>query len=422
MSDDRPQRALLVSVRLKDQPMELAEESLAELENLARTLDFEVVGKELQSRQSPDPRSFLGTGKLEEVKEIAEELEADLMLFDHELSPNQGKYLERYLDRMVIDRTQLILEIFIDHAKTPEAKAQVELAQLKYMLPRLVGMWAHLDREKGGIGASRGTGEKQINIDRNLIRTRIAKLEKTLKQANKDRAVQAKRRQNCYQASLVGYTNAGKTTLMHEVSGLEQTGEDKLFATLESRTRKLEGFSNPDLLLSDTVGFIQNLPHGLVASFRSTLSVVRDADLLLHVADASSPILEQHLATTFSVLEEIGAAEIPQILVFNKADLVEDPERLLWLKGRYPGSLVVSCFDKNSQEELRQAIEEHFSKNFICQELLVPYNRSGWVNRVHQLAQVQSQDYEEEGVRLIYRTTAANQRMLETLMQDQETS
>ncbi|MDT8446748.1 MAG: GTPase HflX [bacterium] len=415
-----PQRALLVSVHIKGEDLSLAEESLKELENLALTLDFEVVGQVIQSRSSPDSRTFLGQGKLEEIQQLAESAEANLLIVDHELSPNQGKNLEREMGFMVIDRTQLILEIFFDHAKTPEAKAQVELAQLKYMLPRLVGMWAHLDREKGGIGASRGTGEKQINIDRTIIRNRIAKLEKILRQAQKDRGVQSKSRRDCYQVAIVGYTNAGKTTLMHELSGLNQTGENKLFATLESRTRQLEGFSNPDLLLSDTVGFIQNLPHGLVASFRSTLSVVREADLLMHVADANSPILSQHLETTFNVLGEIGAGEVPQILVFNKADLVTDPERLVWLKSRYPGSIAVSSFDREGLAQLLKLIQGHFAKNFISQELLIPYNRSEWVNRVHQLAQVKSQAYEEEGVRITYRTTAANQKMLESLMRNQE--
>lgn len=415
-------KALLLSVHLKSKDLWSAEQSLLELEALARTLGIEVAAKEIQSRDSPDPRTFVGQGKLEEVKQIIEDQEIDLVIFDHDLSPNQGKHLERALEMMVLDRTQLILEIFFDHAKTPEAKAQVEVAQLEYMLPRLVGMWAHLDREKGGIGASRGTGEKQINIDRTLIRNRISKLEKVLAQAQKDRGVQGKQRQNCFQVALTGYTNAGKTTLMHQISELEEVGEDKLFATLESRTRKLPGFSHPELLLTDTVGFIQNLPHGLVASFRSTLSVVRDADLLLHVVDASNPNLEQHLETTFKVLEEIKADQVPQLLVFNKADLVEDPSRLVWLKSRYPGCLTVSSFSQEDLAALLERIKEHFSKNYISQETLIPYALSKWVNRYFELTEVLSQTFEEEGVRLVYKTTLGNQKILDALIRQQEVS
>jgi len=416
-TEEAQKRALLVGVHLKQEPMNFAEASMLELENLARTLEIKVEASELQSKDRYDPKTFVGPGKLDEIKAILEDRDIDMVIFDHELSPNQGKNIEKLLSVMVLDRTQLILEIFLDHAKTPEAKAQVELAQLKYMLPRLVGMWAHLDREKGGIGASRGAGEKQVNIDRTLVRQRIGKLEAVLQQAQKDRKVQSKQRRNCYQVAFTGYTNAGKTTLMNQISKLDKPGEDKLFATLESRTRKLEGYTNPELLLSDTVGFIQNLPHSLVASFRSTLSVVCEADLLLHVVDATSLILPQHLDTTLKVLKEIGASKVPQLLVFNKVDLLDSPEHLVWLNSRYPGSLAVSSFDADSTQALLGQIEEFFAKNYISEEVLIPYDRQKWVNQYHELTEVKSQAFEEEGVRIVYRATHTNQKILDAMRQ-----
>ena len=278
-----------MALHLKSDRLDDTLDSLQELSSLAVTLGFKLIGSEVQSRSTPDSKSYIGGGKLKEIKEIIKEEKVDIVLFDNELSPNQGKYIEGFLDCMVWDRTQVILEIFANHARTPESRDQVELAQLKYMLPRLVGLWAHLDREKGGISASRGTGEKQINIDRKLIRSRITRLENALKKVEKERGVQSKRRAECFQVGVVGYTNAGKTSLINRLTGAELLSEDKLFATLESATRILPSETKPDVLISDTVGFIRNLPHNLIASFRSTLSVVRDADLLLHVVDASSP-------------------------------------------------------------------------------------------------------------------------------------
>jgi len=416
-TEETVKRAILVGVHLKQEPLKLAEASMDELANLARTLSIEVNEIVLQSKDRYDSKTFVGTGKLEELKAILDETGVKTVIFDHELSPNQGKNIEKVLEVMVLDRTQLILEIFLDHAKTPEAKAQVEVAQLKYMLPRLVGMWAHLDREKGGIGASRGAGEKQVNIDRTLVRQRISKLERVLEQSQLDRTIQAKQRENCYQVAFTGYTNAGKTTLMNQISKLDREGEDKLFATLDSRTRKLEGFTNPELLLSDTVGFIQNLPHGLVASFRSTLSVVCNADLLLHVVDATSPVLPQHLETTLKVLKEIGADEVPQLLVFNKIDLLSDPAHLVWLNSKYPGCLTVSSFDEVGLKVLVEKIQDFFTKNYISQEVLIPYDRQKWVNRYHELTEVKSQEFEEEGVRISYRATQTNQKILDAMRQ-----
>ncbi|OGG94743.1 MAG: GTPase HflX [Candidatus Lambdaproteobacteria bacterium RIFOXYD2_FULL_50_16] len=416
-NQEAPKQVFLAAVHLKQQDLVECQRSMVELAALADTLGFVVVGQEIQSRDRPDGKGYLGKGKLAEIKERYEVEPFDILILDHDLSPNQGRFLEQYFGTMVIDRTQLILEIFADHAQTPEARAQVELAQLKYMLPRLVGMWAHLDREKGGISASRGTGEKQVTTDRNIIRLRISRLEKQLAQVEKDRGVQSKNRQNCLRVALVGYTNAGKTTLMNRLSDLGIEGKDQLFATLESRTRKMDGFFNPEILLSDTVGFIQNLPHSLVASFRSTLAVVRDADLLLHIADAHSPKLQTELRTTFEVLEEIGAHEVPQILVLSKADLVSEPEELVVLRSNHPQAVVLSAFDPEGLARLKASIEEHFANNFVSQEVLIPYNRTSLVNRFHQLAQIEVEEYQETGVWLKYRTTLTNGQILDALLE-----
>src|SRR5210317_1254160 len=318
------ENVFIVALNLKPSPLNETEESLNELEALAETLNLCVMGRVIQSRNSPDQRTFIGKGKLHEVENAIEELGIAVVLFDCELTPKQGQVLEKILGCMVWDRTQVILEIFARHARTSESKVQVELASLEYMMPRLVGMWAHLDRERGGISASRGMGEKQINIDRKIVRTRIGKLKKELEKIVSERQTQKKKRKDCFQIAIIGYTNAGKSTLMNLLTGNNLLTEDRLFATLESTTRILKGVTKPETVISDTVGFIRNLPHGLVASFRSTLDVVKDADLILHVTDASHPLIEEHISTTHDVLKEIGGGNIPAILVLNKSDLIND--------------------------------------------------------------------------------------------------
>jgi GTP-binding protein HflX len=405
-----------VALHLKSDQMDDTLDSLQELSSLAVTLGFKLTGSEIQSRANPDPKSYIGGGKLHEIKDIIKEKKVDIVLFDNELSPNQGKYLESFLDCMVWDRTQVILEIFANHARTPESRDQVELAQLKYMLPRLVGLWAHLDREKGGISASRGTGEKQINIDRKLIRSRITRLENALKKVEKDRGVQSKRRAECFQVGVVGYTNAGKTSLINRLTGADLLSEDKLFATLESATRILPSETKPDVLISDTVGFIRNLPHNLIASFRSTLSVVRDADLLLHVVDASSPNIEQHIETTQMVLKQIQADHIPHILVLNKIDQVQERMDRMILKKTYPDSIAVSALDEEKVELLRECIQEHFAKNFVRECTVLPYSKTDLLSRFYQLGMVEGLEYAEDGIHITYAATLANKLILEDLL------
>jgi GTP-binding protein HflX len=412
------QRVFLVALQLKSEKTENTLDSLQELGSLAKTLGFKLAGKMFQVRSTPDSKSYIGAGKLQEVKDIVRQKKVDIVLFDHELSPNQGKYIESFLDCMVWDRTQVILEIFANHARTPESRDQVALAQLKYMLPRLVGLWAHLDREKGGISASRGTGEKQINIDRKLIRTRITRLEKSLKRIARERSVQSKQRSSCFQIGVVGYTNAGKTSLINRLTGSELLEQDKLFATLESTTRILPTDTKPDLLVSDTVGFIRNLPHNLIASFRSTLAVVMDADMLIHVVDSSSPNIEQHIETTQNVLREIGAEKIPRLLVFNKMDRIEEEMDRMILMKTYPDCIAVSALDPEKVALLKASLKDHFSQLFVRDCTILPYDKGELLSKFYQLGTVEELEYAEDGIHITHATTRVNKNILAEMLKD----
>lgn len=295
---------------------------LEELRLLADTAGAEVVGVLIQARQPSDPAFYIGKGKVEELKCEVERHSANTVIFDNDLSPAQASNLEKHLSVKVIDRSGLILDIFALRAKTREAKVQVELAQLKYLLPRLTRRWTHLSRQEGGIG-TRGPGEMQIEIDRRRIRDRIAHLAGVLKTIEKQRVVSRRKRRGRFKAALVGYTNAGKSTLLNALSGSDVPVEDKLFKTLDSVTRLMKIPEAPDILVSDTVGFIRNLPHDLVASFASTLSEVRDADALIHVADITNPEWEAQIRVVNSVLHDLDVLDTPTLLVFNKIDRLE---------------------------------------------------------------------------------------------------
>jgi len=352
----------------------------------------------VQTRYSPDSRTYIGKGKLEEIKAQLEQHGADLVLFDHDLSPKQGQALEEALDCMVWDRTQLILEIFARHARTSESMVQVELARLQYMLPRVKGLWAHLDRERGGISASRGMGEKQINVDRTIVRNRIRKLQIALKKIACERKTQNKRRSRCFQVGIVGYTNAGKSSLMNLLTRSCLPVEDQLFATLDSCTRVLRGVTKPEILISDTVGFIRNLPHQLVASFRSTLDVLREADLLLHVVDASHAVMPQHIETTLEVLDEIEAADVPRLLVLNKADLLTNEITRIALGINYPQSVLVSAFAPESKELLISRIKQCFQDHFFSQTIKLPYSKSAGLSALYANSIVGEVVYEEDAM------------------------
>jgi GTP-binding protein HflX len=353
------ERALLVSAPLKRPgARRLVGEHLRELEELTDTAGAVVVGDLVQQIDKPHPGTYLGAGKIDELRDKVMETDASLVIFDDELSPSQGKNIEDAIGKRVMDRAELILDIFATRARTAEAKMQVELAQLEYMLPRLTRMWTHLEKFRGGIGM-RGPGETQLETDRRLISHRIKLLRERLQDVQRGRAIQRQSRRGEFKASLVGYTNAGKSSILRALSGQEVFVEDRLFATLDPLTRDVDLGDHSRVLVTDTVGFIRKLPHHLVASFRATLEETRDADLLLHVIDASSPTWEEQRMVVDQVLDELEVNDRPKLLVFNKIDLLAHVE-LLALQERIgnlvPRSVFVSTMTDGGIDPLRRAL------------------------------------------------------------------
>ena len=313
------QRAVVIAVIRDGQPIEQVEEFLGELEFLAETADIDTVRRFTQRLPQPSSRIYVGPGKLEEIAQYCEENEIDVAIFDDELSPSQTRNIEKEMPCRILDRTRLILDIFMSRARTAYAKTQVQLAQYEYMLPRLAGMWTHLERQRGGTGTRGGAGEREIETDRRIVRSRITKLKEELTKIDRQMAVQRSNRGSMVRVALVGYTNVGKSTLMNLISKSEVFAENKLFATLDTTVRKVV-FDNLPFLLSDTVGFIRKLPTQLIESFKSTLDEVREADLLVHVVDISHPNFEEQIDVVKQTLRDIGAGEKPVYLVFNKID------------------------------------------------------------------------------------------------------
>ena len=318
-TDGRGQTAVLVAVMNDRQDETQVTEYLDELEFLAETAGVRTLKRFVQRLANPNSRTFVGEGKLAEIAAYVEENEVDFVIFDDELSPSQIRNLDKVFSRKIYDRTSLILEIFAQRATTAYAKTQVELAQCQYLLPRLTGMWTHLERQRGGTGTRGGAGEREIETDRRIVRDRISRLKEQLKKIDKQMAVQRSNRGQLVRVALVGYTNVGKSTIMNLISKSEVFAENKPFATLDTTVRKVV-LDNLPFLLSDTVGFIRKLPHQLVESFKSTLDEVREADLLLHVVDISHPNFEEQIAVVKETLQEIGAGEKPVFLIFNKID------------------------------------------------------------------------------------------------------
>jgi GTPase len=393
---DRWEKTILVGVLLPDRDVS-PDDPLDEIRGLAKSAGLAVVGSMLQKRQQVDVATYIGSGKVEELKELVEAHEADLVVFDNDLGPAQTRNLEKALGVKVIDRTEVILDIFATRAQTHEAHLQVELAQLEYAMPRLKRMWTHLSRYKGGIGV-RGPGEKQLEEDRRLVGHRIQDLKAKLAkvQARKEREVAG--RGDAPTVSLVGYTNAGKSTLMNALTGAGVLVEDKLFATLDTRTRRWRFQGGGHVLLSDTVGFIRNLPHALVASFKATLEEARQADLLLHVVDASSPLAEQQIQAVTAVLDELGLADHPTILVLNKADRVPDRSFLDVLKAHHRDSVTISAARNEGLDDLEQAVREALYERALEAEVETGVANGCVLAYLAQHAQIHRQTYDEDRV------------------------
>jgi GTP-binding protein HflX len=396
-----PSRAILIGVKLRNNLMHEAEESLQELQQLAETAGIEVVYETIQSRNAPNPTYFIGEGKVEELKPLVEELDADAIIFDEELSPAQNRNLEKALDVATIDRTGLILQVFAQRALTKEARLQVALAQLEYALPRLTRMWTHLSRLATGGGGGRhlrGPGETQLEMDRRWVRRNIGHVRKSLESVEKQRQTQRRNRSEKIKVSLVGYTNAGKSTLFNTLTGETVLAEDKLFATLDSTTRKVNLPQKQQILLSDTVGFIKKLPHQLVAAFKATLEEVLEADLLLHIVDASHPEAEAQIAAVNVVLGELDATDIPMFMVFNKIDRLKSDEELHILQCQYPDALPISAQRGDGIPALIDALAHRFAEHGTDLSLCIPYIEGKVLDLLHKHGIVLDIKYATEAV------------------------
>ena len=397
-----PSRAILIGVKLRNNLMHETEESLQELQQLAETAGIEVVCETIQPRNAPNPTYFIGEGKVEELKPLVEELEADAIIFDEELSPAQNRNLEKALEVATIDRTGLILQVFAQRALTKEARLQVALAQLEYALPRLTRMWTHLSRLATGGGGGRhlrGPGETQLEMDRRWVRRNIGQVRKALDTVEKQRHTQRRNRAEKIKVSLVGYTNAGKSTLFNVLTGETVLAEDKLFATLDSTTRKVNLPHKQQILLSDTVGFIKKLPHQLVAAFKATLEEVLEADLLLHIVDVSHPEAEAQIAAVNVVLEELNATDIPMFMVFNKIDrLKSDNEELHILQCQYPDALPISAQSGDGIPALIDALAQRFAERGTDLSLCIPYTEGKVLDLLHKHGIVLDTEYTAEAI------------------------
>ncbi len=406
-----PERAIVVGVDTGRNKNGWSEaDSIRELAQLAETAGAEVVGETIQRLQSPHPAHYVGSGKLEEIAEQTAELESNLVLFDDELSPSQQRNIEKALKVKVLDRTALILDIFAGRAQTHEGRLQVELAQLEYLLPRLAGQWSHLERLGGGIG-TRGPGETQIETDRRLIRNRIAQLRREIEDVRRHRSLHRERRvrSGLPLVALVGYTNAGKSTLLNKLTNAGVVAEDKLFATLDPTVRRTMLPNGQEVLLSDTVGFIQKLPTTLVAAFRATLEELETADLLLHVVDISSESAAEQAETVDQILGELELGEKPRLLVLNKVDrlLPEDrirqasPAELLAevraTAGANPDAVLVSATRDWGLDDLRQRISERVADNMVNLRVTIPYGAERLVHLFRTAGTVRAEQHRDDG-------------------------
>lgn len=393
-SSHATENCVLVGLVRAGQDKWVINDHLEELGELAQTAGAEVSETFIQERSAPDPAYFIGKGKAEEIAMFIEMNKTDIVIFDDELSPAQTRNLEKMLEIKVIDRAALILDIFAAHARSSEARIQVELAQLNYLLPRLTGHWSHLSRQVGGIG-TKGPGETQLETDRRLVRTRIANLKKRLLKIEKQTKTQRQKRSDIFRAALIGYTNAGKSTLMNAVTNSDVLVEDKLFATLDTTIRKLTLNNENYVLLSDTVGFIRKLPTHLIASFRSTLAEALEADMLIHVVDATQENYRENIEVVSFILSDLGIEKKPQLLIFNKVDLIKTDARLNELQHHYPDALFISAKRHIGINSLRKRIDEIISRQYEISKVKFDYSKGEIENRIHKLAKVIERKFDE---------------------------
>src|SRR3954454_21259614 len=390
-----PERALLIGLEKEGVSKWDLRDSMEELRELASSAGAEGVDTVTQKLQRPTAPYYIGKGKAELIKDSFQHRQVTSVIFDDELSPAQGRNLENLLSRKVLDRTQLILDIFAQRARSREGRLQIELAQLQYLLPRLTRMWSHLSRQTGGIG-TRGPGETQLEVDRRRVQERIARLERELEGVRKVRSVQrqGRKRHQWPVAAVVGYTNAGKSTLLNLLTGADVVAEDKLFATLDPTTRSLTLPNRQRVLLTDTVGFLRKLPHTLIESFKATLEEVSEADLLIHVVDLSHPRVDEQIEAVNTVIKELGAFGKQTLMVFNKIDLVENDEVIAVYEKRFPGSVAISARTGEGVNGLVQALEGALSSWRLRSRFRIPTNESALIAEIHRVGHVLELRYE----------------------------
>ena len=392
-------KALLVGIILPQNNQIDIDNHLSELSLLAETAEIEVLGEITQKLARVNPAFFVGKGKASQVIDQAKVLDANIIIFDKELSPAQIKnYHKMAKDINVIDRSALILDIFKKHAKTREAKTQVELAFCQYLLPRLTRQWTHLERQMGGVGTRAGMGETQIEIDRRLVRDKISKLKLDLKKIEIERITQSQKRKREFRVALVGYTNAGKSTLFNSLTGNNVYVQNQLFATLDTTVRKLKINKTHQVLISDTVGFIRKLPHNLVASFRSTLKELLEADLILIVLDASSVIIDDHLDTIKRVLTDLGADDIPKSLVLNKIDRVKEELELKRLRNKFSDAIFISALHHLRLDDVRNHIIDKIESDFEIFDLNIPYHKGKTISQLQDQVEILESVYGDEEI------------------------
>ena len=398
--DTRSERAFLIGVELKSRQAAEVSESLAELAELAQTAGAEIVGNGTQKMPTPIAATYIGKGKAEEFAAFCKDNEVDTVIFDDELSPAQSRNLEKMFECKILDRTALILDIFAQRARTREGKLQIELAQLQHLLPRLTRFWTHLSRQSGGIGMRGGEGESQLESDRRKTQERIDRITRDLDSVRRQRQTQrvGRQRSNWPLASIVGYTNAGKSTLLNQLTGAAVLAEDKLFATLDPTTRRLKLPTNQNVLLTDTVGFIKKLPHGLVEAFKATLEEVVQADLLLHVVDISHAQAEEQIAAVNTVLKEISAEGKPTLMVFNKIDRLEGTVSAM-LREKYPHAVCISAITGEGLDPLLAEIGTQLRPTREFLNLVVPQEKAAVIARVHAVGQIVESRYSGKNAR-----------------------
>lgn len=414
----KKERALLVGVAHDRQENRLVDDYLEELALLADTAGVEVVASVKQQLRQIDPSTYIGKGKVHEIVLKVQAENIQVVIFDDDLSPGQTKNIEREAKCKIIDRSALILDIFAKRARTRESKTQVELAQLEYLLPRLSKMWTHLERQGGGGVFTKGPGETQLETDRRLVGQRIAVLKEELKKIERQRETQRAGRGEIFRVALVGYTNVGKSTLLNALSQADVYVEDRLFATLDATTRKVFLDNDHSCLITDTVGFIRKLPHHLVASFRSTLEEVREADILLHVVDLSSPIFMEQMEAVEKVLRELNALKDARIVVFNKVDRVSDEALITSMRHQFPNSVFISAGRRIGLDRLKQAIKDEIDHAFTLDKVSFDSGDGKFYATVHHLAEVLEETYTDSKTTLHFRALKVNAERIKKLQSE----